>query len=471
MRLLAYVVPEYKREPVEYVFQFFSTCIGKKISLIDPNTSCSGDIVLVYAKNIPSRFINCRLIIHIQPSDFFTNEFYLKKKSMPTGLAYSGELPYFLFPGQQKVSSNQFPDIVANIFFMLTSYEELVDCGTRDKRQRRHFTSSVFSQYNFLDSPIIDRWLSRLKTLITRETGFRFENLKWQGNPFAFVITRDIDSLSTLYPFRWRGFIKALAAGKPFDYLLSVKSSVNKKRDRHNNLEEIIEWEKKNNIRSSFYFIASEESGDANYAIEEVASREIVKTMMRQGWEIGFHPGANAFQDHQQFANEKIRLENAFGVRVYGGRQHGLRFSNPHTWRLWEENNIQYDSTVGFAEHEGFKAGTCKPYFIFDLLENRQLDLLEIPITLMDCTLDKYRHLNPKQMEDVCHKLLNAVKQEHGVFMLLWHNSYFGRNNIEGYHDILERLVRTALQNQALVTTANDVNILWRDWVKQNDLI
>lgn len=463
MRLLAHIDPVYRKEPVEYVLNFISSCLGIKITrVVDEESYADDDVILVYSATIPSKLSSCKLVIHIHPSDFFTEELYLKRKSMPVGLKYSNGLPWFLFHGQQSVSAEGFPDVFATIFFLLTAYEELIECGTRDKRQRRNFTSSIFSQHPILHSPVIDQWLALLQRFITQRSGVKFESLTWQGSEFAFVVTRDIDTLSKLRDFRWGAFLKSITQGNPVQYLSSVNTRLYKRQDSHNNLEEIINWERQHNIRSSNYFIASEEAGDANYAIEQVAKREVISVMKAEGWEIGFHPGANAFQDRERFAMEKSRLEKAFQIHVQGGRQHGLRFNNPQTWRLWEENNLAYDSTAGFAEHEGFKAGTCRPFFIFDLLENKRLNLLEIPITLMDCTLDKYRQLTYEQMEEVCQQLLSTVQQFHGVFMLLWHNSYFGKDNIGNYHDILVRLVKKAQNEQALVTTTNHINSLWR---------
>ncbi len=163
MRLRAYIDAVYRKEPVDYVLHFISSWLGMKITRIVDEGSVIDDVILVYSSTIPAELSSCRLVIHIHPSDFFREELYLKKKSMPVGLNYSNGLPWFLFHGQQPVSADGFPDLFANIFFLLTAYEELIECGTRDKRQRRHFTSSILSQYPILSSPVIDLWLALLE--------------------------------------------------------------------------------------------------------------------------------------------------------------------------------------------------------------------------------------------------------------------------------------------------------------------
>ena len=47
-------------------------------------------------------------------------------------------------------------------------------------------------------------------------------------------------------------------------------------------------------------------------------------------------------------------------------RQHYLRWRAPTTWQNWEDAGLDYDSTVGYADHVGFRAGTCYEYPIFN---------------------------------------------------------------------------------------------------------
>ena len=53
---------------------------------------------------------------------------------------------------------------------------------------------------------------------------------------------------------------------------------------------------------------------------------------------------------------------------VWGGRQHYLRWEAPTTWRAWEEAGLDYDSTLTFADHAGFRCGVCFEYPVYDIL-------------------------------------------------------------------------------------------------------
>jgi hypothetical protein len=85
--------------------------------------------------------------------------------------------------------------------------------------------------------------------------------------------------------------------------------------------------------------------------------------------------------------------------------------------------NLAYDASVGFADHIGFRAGTSYPFRPWLLSENRQANLVEIPLLATDSALFGYLKLSP---EEALKKLLDLVarcKTVGGVFALVWHNT------------------------------------------------
>src|SRR3984957_20968903 len=113
-----------------------------------------------------------------------------------------------------------------------------------------------------------------------------------------------------------------------------------------------------------------------------------------------------------------------------GGRQHYLRWS-PHSWIDWENCGLAYDSSVGYAEQIGFKAGTCVPYrpWLFPL--NRQADLIEIPLLVMDRTLLEYMTLTKRQATQSIHTVVERCGMVGGVFTILWHNDAFLKTHFQ----------------------------------------
>jgi hypothetical protein len=152
--------------------------------------------------------------------------------------------------------------------------------------------------------------------------------------------------------------------------------------------------------------------------------RAVVDWLHEIGGECGVQPGYNTYRSPEKLRREIVILRDVLGEHPFGGRQHYLRWC-PDTWIDWENCGLAYDSSVGFAEQTGFRAGTCVPYrpWLFPL--NRQADLLEIPLIVMDRTLLEYMKLTKDQAIGDVKKLTARCRSVGGVFTILWHNDAF----------------------------------------------
>ena len=86
---------------------------------------------------------------------------------------------------------------------------------------------------------------------------------------------------------------------------------------------------------------------------------------------IGFHPGFNTIDNPVIWKEQYDKLCDAAGFKLRVGRQHYLRFKVPYTWQVWEDNGLEFDSTMGYAEKEGFRCGTCYSYSVYNFLTQR----------------------------------------------------------------------------------------------------
>jgi hypothetical protein len=90
-----------------------------------------------------------------------------------------------------------------------------------------------------------------------------------------------------------------------------------------------------------------------------------------------------------------------------------------------EKLGFAYDSTLGFADYEGFRAGTCRRFRPFDVELDRTIELWEVPLIVMDATLNRHRGLTPEQGKARILDLAKMCKSVGGTLTLLWHNSSF----------------------------------------------
>ena len=178
------------------------------------------------------------------------------------------------------------------------------------------------------------------------------------------------------------------------------------------------------NVRSYFFFMVRGKSKfDAKYKLNSKRLKRIFESIKRRGHNTGIHPSYDAFNDKNLFAREKKILEKHIG-KVKCGREHFLRFEMPTTWQIWEDNEMKWDSTLGYAEKNGFRCGVCNEYSVFNNLTRKKLKLKEKPLIVMDTTYLMYdSYKSEAEVEQDFRSLTAKVKKYNGELVVLWHNS------------------------------------------------
>jgi hypothetical protein len=215
---------------------------------------------------------------------------------------------------------------------------------------------------------------------------------------------------------------------------------------------DLANFSKQHGFKSRFYFMSAKpHSKQQGYNPAVPWLLKLYKLLKEQGHEIGFHPGYATFKNPEWLKDEKVRLEQACGTTITGGRQHYLRFEVPATWRDWESAGLVYDSTLGYAEHEGFRCGTCHPFKPFDLRNDREINLLEIPLIIMDGTLSDYRMMTAEEGLACIMDFARRCIEVEGTFTLLWHNTMLLHENADWkktYINVLQQLKELLLKSE-----------------------
>jgi hypothetical protein len=316
-----------------------------------------------------------------------------------------------------------YADIIAATLFMLSRWEEMV-VPTRDAHDRFPAGASVAYKQGFLDRPIVDEYAlilqAWLKVLLPQ----------WEPEiaRFSVQLSHDIDTVRS-YANLWsaaRGCAgDLLRRHNPQKALRTLRGHLNRTCDpMYQGIFELADLSEKHGLASAFYFMGAKTSCyDRGYDPSSPWVAQCLRDLRERGHEIGFHAGYYASDDVACFAREKSRVEDVLGSGPTGGRQHYLRFRAPDTWRIWEAAGMTYDSTLGYADHEGFRCGTCHPFHPFDLEHERELVLTERPLIVMDRTLRQYRGLTPETGQERILTLAERCRRVNGTFTLLWHNS------------------------------------------------
>jgi len=308
------------------------------------------------------------------------------------------------------------------IWKLFTSEEEYC-CSVRDRYDRFPF---CFSSNRNIMRPVVSEYL--------HEQGFHPEYP--DGQPFAVCLTHDIDSVYSSVTRKVINGYKYLTRGemgKAFDIVLSMRS----RKLPLCNFQKIMELEEKYGAKSSFYFMALA-PGDKDYLYDIRAIQQEIGMMADAGWEVGLHGGHQAYCNYTQLSIEKDRLEKVLGRSVTGYRNHYLRFRVPETWQHLAQAGFSYDTTFGYADCVGFRNGMCYPFRPFDLERGKEIRLVEIPLTIMDRTLQDYMRLDSRLAWDVIQKMIDTVERCHGVITFLWHNSQMEGEQMQLYEKILD---------------------------------
>jgi len=181
---------------------------------------------------------------------------------------------------------------------------------------------------------------------------------------------------------------------------------------------------------------------DPNYNIGSPFMLELLAEIHQNDHGIGFHPSYNAFNDTAAWGEEYKRLTRVSPQNISAGRGHYLRFELPATWQINEDYGMEWDGTLGYADHEGFRCGTCYDYNVFNFLTRRKLKLKEVPLIFMEVTMACYRKLPPDEMWSRIKDLIDQVKLYQGNFVFLWHNSNFNTPFWEPYKTVYTNILR-----------------------------
>jgi hypothetical protein len=142
----------------------------------------------------------------------------------------------------------------------------------------------------------------------------------------------------------------------------------------------------------------------------------VSKIVARRG-EIGVH-GIDAWRDTAEARKEREQIQALTHAPEAGVRMHWLFFDSESAGKL-DEAGFSYDSTVGYNETIGYRAGTTQA---FKPLGTKRL--LELPLHIMDTALfyPAHLHLSPKQAMTRISDMVDDMKQFGGVLMVNWHD-------------------------------------------------
>lgn len=329
-------------------------------------------------------------------------------------------------------------DILGLTYWMLNRIEEI---GRNDLDSHDRFPATASHAYKngYLERPVVDEWLHILGQVIQRT----WPALELKQHQFNMKVSHDVDRPSR-YGFRKpfslaKGIANDFFIKKDFKCLYNcilTKAHISKyidKRDPANNFSWIMDQSEKNSIQSTFYFISGLtcKMRDSDYDINHPAIINLMKEINNRGHKIGLHPSYNTYTDYHQLKIEANNLrsvlnKNNIKQASIGSRMHYLRWSQPSTLLNCEAAQLSYDTSLGYADHPGFRCGSSHEYQGFDPVSQNILNIRVQPLIAMEGTIIDSRYLGLGTGSEALN-MFNMLKENcrklGGNYTLLWHNT------------------------------------------------
>jgi peptidoglycan/xylan/chitin deacetylase (PgdA/CDA1 family) len=345
-------------------------------------------------------------------------------------------------------------DELAAAFFHLARLEEL---GAPQDRHGRFFASS--SCLDPLDPP-----LERLR----RELGLPPPG--YGDAKFAVALSHDVD-----VPWRWTriGVRGAAARLKGHALARQVSPAMHEARglagvplhklrrsDPNWRFAEIVEEEREHGGRSTFFVMAGHghrADGAAPESYDRLRPR-LVETIVETGAEVGLHGSYLAAEDLDRLARERALLAQLDGPLV-GHRYHYLRVDPHRNLAPLVDIGFRYDTSLGFPDALGFRAGIARPFRPWDIAHDRPADLVEVPLAVMDATLaeERYEDLSADAAKKRILPLLDWAAENGGGFSILWHPERFDAPSARGWDRLYFDLIDAVRERGGVCVSAGEL--------------
>ncbi|HKF45740.1 MAG TPA: polysaccharide deacetylase family protein [Terracidiphilus sp.] len=313
-------------------------------------------------------------------------------------------------------------DILASTVLLLSRYEE-IGAASRDPHGRFRGADSMAARDGYLERPVVDEYGLALQQIM------QMLDPAFEPSPRALrvKVSHDIDDVGIPFSLR-EAAVQFFGRRKFAAGLRNLSSFAGTMPGSLQLVMDVCELCAEHGLRSTLYWKASPSGPhDSGYDIADPRIAGVMDWARARGIEMGVHPGYDTYLAPERLRGEVELCRAALGETRIGGRQHYLRW-NPETWAYWESCGLAYDSSVGYADRVGFRAGTCWPYLPWLWKENRPADLLELPLIVMDRTLviKEYMGKSPEESLSLFNDLKRRCAAVGGVMTLLWHNTCIG---------------------------------------------
>lgn len=294
-------------------------------------------------------------------------------------------------------------DIFAASFYLLSRYEEYLP-HVKDTLGRFPATESLATGNDFLQLPVIDLWVVKLKKVFASH----YPEITM---PSLTATTNLIVTVPQAFAYRKVGFIRTIGGfvqdtvrlrlRRVFDRLRVI---VGLRKDPYDVFTWLVNIQKQVTYPFTVLFELGDQTGDTtNIKYDKSTFRSLIK-MVGDYSNVGLLGSVTAANSPVTLKKEKGRLETIVNRPLRISQFSNHQFTIPKSYRSLLEEEVVKDCSMGYPDQIGFRAGTCTPFLFYDLDYEMQTPLLLLPAALpLECVINK----NTKTVDSI---QINTVK-------------------------------------------------------------
>lgn len=338
---------------------------------------------------------------------------------------YWGKIPYFFCTKNAHLPF----DILSASFYLLTRYEEYLLIG-KDLQKNFSASDSMGYKYQFLHLPIVDIWAKNFKELLLE----KYPNLVFSQQNFQQF---SVIEVARAFKHKCKGFTRTLARTAVDVFTLKFscvlerfKTILGFQTDPFDCYQKLIQFHRENQINSLFFFLLANYSVyDKGISFNNLKYKSLIKYTADYS-KVSVLAGYKSVENPKELRKERHRINAIINRSVRRVRASCNRLPLPIYYRNLTDAEYKEDYTMGYPEALGFRAGTSKSFYFYDVSLEVELPILVHSVCFHSDVLQQI------SLSDA-HQKLQEMKQQiqavGGNFITIFSNEIFDENHFAFY--------------------------------------
>ncbi|WP_420574712.1 polysaccharide deacetylase family protein [Kordia sp.] len=327
-------------------------------------------------------------------------------------------------------------DIFAASFYLLSRYEEYLPY-VKDEHGRYTAVESLAFKNDFLKLPVVDIWCQKFLAIFLE----KFPDVVPEKRQFVY---KPIINVPVAYAYKKRGLIRAFGGFMTdivrFKFSRFIDRSavlLGMKEDPYDNFEAFIALHKQYDTKAYYFFqIGDYATYDHNISIYKNVFIRLIKNVSDYS-KVGLLASYASFTNVEKLKVEKKRLNMTINKPIKRARQHYNMLNVPQFYRDLIDLEFSEDFSMGYRDTIGFRAGTCNPFYFYDIGME-----IQTPLKVNPFCLQYTGELDTEIFTTEIMKMATQVQKVNGTFAAVFHNVVLSERNV-AWKELYINLLKT----------------------------